>query len=94
MTVLILIPVTNNYYQNFKIAKKFAKAYDQRLDYLMEEKKANNTKAIYLKPLPPSGVLQFMEILPQKNASDELPYDNWVYVKYFDLPFNIFLINE
>lgn len=91
ITVFILVPISYNYYRNIVIAREFSEAYDKRITYLLKEKADGRTNILYVKPLPLSGTLQFMEILPQIDGLSKLPYDNWVYVEYYDLPFNIYL---
>lgn len=87
----ILLVIGNFFYRNLEVTNIFAKAYDKRISYLEELKYINNADTIYLPPLPDSGVLKFMEILPEVQGQPLYPDDNAVYVRYYGLPFKLYL---
>lgn len=84
-----------HYYNAIDQARLFAKSYDTRMELLLAQKSAGRSMPLYLKPLNPSDVLNFMEIRPYKgNENNNDIYDNIVYEQYFNLPFKIFLEAE
>lgn len=91
ISVTLIVAVCYYYFQNYKVTAAFAKAYDNRILELQEKKNNNYKHNVYLTSLPNSGILQFMEILPESENSEQYPNDNNVYVRYFKLPFKIYL---
>jgi Family of unknown function (DUF6056) len=91
MSLIILFAVGFDYYKNYQITTVFAKAYDKRIQHLKEMKQTLTKENVYLTPLPNSEVLEFMEIAPESDSTAALPDNNAVYVRYYQLPFKIFL---
>lgn len=87
----IIIPVSIDYYQSFKVTSVFAKAYDKRIQGLKDLRQHPPGKIVYVPKLPDSGVLEFMEIEPQSSNTTQLPDNNSVYVSYYNLPFKVYL---
>jgi hypothetical protein len=88
---LVLFFTGSYFYENYLITLNFAHAYDRRIELLKDLKQKGTTGNVYLSQLPESGVLFFTEIEFQTNDSKDLPSNNADYVRYFQLPFNIFL---
>ncbi len=93
VSLIILLTVGYDYYRNYKYTTVFAKAYDSRIQDIRQMKKSVTSEKVYLKSLPSSRILQFMEILPDNDSTTDLPYENSVYVRYYQLPFKIYLAN-
>jgi len=55
----------------------------------VKSKKDERKDKAYLPPLPNSGILDFMEISPETNG--DMSDNNAVYVRYYQLPFSIYL---
>jgi len=91
MSITILLAVGFDHYKNYRIATVFAKAYDKRIQHLKQMKQMLRKENVYLTALPNSGVLEFEEISPETDNTGILPDNNAVYVRYYQLPFKIYL---
>lgn len=91
MSVSILFAVASNIYSSYKTTAFFARAYDKRIQYLKDLKQTAVKGKVYVPALPSSDVLEFMEISPETDTLGTLPDNNAVYVKYYRLPFKLFL---
>ena len=78
-------------YRNYQVTTVFAKSYDSRIELLKKLRTSSISENFYLIPLPDSGILLFQEIDPQDGNSNKLPDNNEVYVRYYHLPFKIYL---
>ena len=87
----IFIPVSIDYYRSFLVTSEFAKAYDKRIQTLKELSLHPPGKTVFVRKLPDSGVLEFMEIEPELDSTAKLPDNNAVYVRYYKLPFKLYL---
>lgn len=87
----ILFAIGLDYYKNYQVTSVFAKAYDRRIQHLKEVKQTSSKENVYVPALPNSGVLEFMEIEPETDSSAKLPDNNAAYVRYYRLPFKIYL---
>jgi len=89
ISIAILLAVAIDYYRNYSLTRKFANAYDNRIESIVKSKKDERKDKAYLPPLPNSGILDFMEISPETNG--DMSDNNAVYVRYYQLPFSIYL---
>ena len=90
-SVSILFAVAFSIYTSYQTTAVFARAYDKRIQYLKDLKQTAVKGKVYVSALPSSGVLEFMEISPETDSLGTLPDNNAVYVKYYRLPFKLFL---
>jgi len=89
ISIAILLAVSVEYYRNYAATLKFARAYDSRIESLVKMKKDERKDNVYLTPLPNSAILEFMEISPENDGA--ITDNNAVYVRYYQLPFSIYL---
>ena len=87
----ILFAVAFSIYTSYQTTAVFARAYDKRIQYLKDLKQTSVKGKVYVSALPSSDVLEFMEISPETDSLGTLPDNNAVYVKYYRLPFKLFL---
>jgi hypothetical protein len=82
------------FYKQYRMTSLFAKAYDKRIENFKVLKTNPQIKKVYFSHLPNSGILNFMEILPEPKKPNTFLYDNGVYESYYQLPFKIYLKKE
>lgn len=91
LSVGLLFSIGFDYYKNYKITSVFAKAYDKRIQLIVEMKRASRQENLYLTSLPYSGVFEFPDLSPELESDDSIPEINDTYIRYYQLPFKIYL---
>ncbi len=75
---------------NIRKVRKFNRAYNKRIEMLLDYKNKKRTEPVFLDPLPESGSLSFMEIKPLKPGQNTAS-DIEAYIQYYQLPYRIYI---
>lgn len=91
ISITIFGAIGFSFQKNYRVTTVFAKAYDARIDYLIQQKQKGIRDDIYVPSLPASGMLMFEEMDVKSESSNLLPDNNAAYVNYYKLPFKIYV---